>query len=180
MGNSEIIYCRTTNDGELQEILRLQQKNLFNTLSINEKKQEGFVTISHSFALLKEMSAVCPHILAKANGKVIGYILCMHPRFAGEILMLEPMFKEIEKVLPNHTKYMVMGQICIDKAYRNKGIFRKLYLKMTQALGAEFDAIVTEVDTKNQRSLKAHYAIGFEHLKTHKSKGRNWAMIILK
>ncbi len=180
MSNSPIIYCRTTTDRELQEILRLQQKNLIAGLSMEEQKQEGFVTVAHSFDLLKKMGAVCPHIIAKVNEKVIGYTLCMHPRFAGEISLLEPMFREIDKVLPKHTKYMVMGQICIDKAYRNKGLFRMLYQKMVQALGTEFEAIVTEVDTNNLRSLKAHHAIGFEHLKTHKSEGKTWELVVLK
>ncbi|MBT8308153.1 MAG: GNAT family N-acetyltransferase, partial [Maribacter sp.] len=69
---------------------------------------------------------------------------------------------------------------CIDKAYRNKGLFRMLYQKMVQALGTEFEAIVTEVDTNNLRSLKAHHAIGFEHLKTHKSEGKTWELVVLK
>ena len=39
----------------------------------------------------------------------------MHPKFSNEIDILKPMFKEINSVVPHDEKYMVMGQICIDK-----------------------------------------------------------------
>ncbi len=175
-----VSYKRAGTKYELQQILELQQYNLSTYLSEEECLREGFVTISHSFDLLKKMNDVCPHIIAKDENKVIGYALCMHPQFSEEIDLLKPMFQALRTIFSKHEKYIVMGQICIAKDYRKMGIFRSLYHTMKEVLEPEFKSIVTEVNRSNQRSLNAHYSIGFRHLKTHKSKGRSWELIVLK
>ena len=174
-----ITYQRATSDEELQQILELQQQNLPTVISSQEKKNEGFVTVSHTFEILKEMNDVCAHIIAKSEGRVIGYALCMHPKFADDITVLRPMFDEIETTLPKTENYITMGQICIDKAFRKQGIFRKLYETMQTSIRPEFGTIITEVDTKNTRSLQAHYAVGFIDIKTYRSGGQDWKLIRL-
>lgn len=168
------------NKKELEQILSLQKENLPGALSKKEIAKEGFVTIAHSFDLLDAMNKVCPHIIAKEEEKVIGYALCMHPKFGNEIDILKPMFKEISAVLSRDEKYMVMGQICIDKTYRKMGLFQKLYKNMQDAIKPDFNCIITEVDALNKRSLNAHLAIGFVELKTYASDGRKWHLIALK
>lgn len=168
------------NSLELQQILSLQKANLPKVLSKKEIAKEGFVTIAHSFDLLDAMNKVCPHIIAKENDRVIGYALCMHPKFANKIDILKPMFKEIDAVLPGGEKYMVMGQVCVDKAYRKMGVFHKLYKKMQDVIKPDFDCIITEVDASNKRSLNAHLAIGFLELRTYSSNGRKWHLLALK
>ncbi|WP_425234828.1 GNAT family N-acetyltransferase [Ulvibacterium sp.] len=174
-----VIYKRTSEEDELIQILGLQRQNLPVSLSMEEKYREGFVTVSHSFDQLKEMHQVCPHIIAKDKNRVIGYALCMHPMFAKTVPVLRPMFHEIETMVSRDEKYMVMGQICIHKAYRKKGVFRKLYQTMKTELSPEYPTIITEVDTKNQRSLKAHYAVGFKDLKRYHSVNQEWQLISL-
>lgn len=172
-----IKYYRCSTVKELEQILELQQRNLFANVSEEERKKEGYVTVVHNFEILKKMNDVCSHIIAKDGEKVVGYALCMHPKFSGEIEVLIPMFREIDAVIPKDKKYLAMGQICVDKAYRKKGIFRKLYETMKAETQAEFVSIITEVDAKNIRSLNAHYAIGFKHLKTYSSGGQDWELI---
>jgi len=168
------------NKKELEQILSLQKENLPSALSKKEIAKEGFVTIAHSFDLLDAMNKVCPHIIAKEEEKVIGYALCMHPKFGSEIDILKPMFKEISFVLSRGEKYMVMGQVCIGKAYRKMGLFQKLYKKMQDVIKPDFNCIITEVDALNKRSLNAHLAIGFVELKAYTSNGRKWHLIALK
>lgn len=180
MSKSIIRYCRSKTDKELHQILGLQQKNLFANITDEERKLEGFLTVEHTFDLLKKMNEACPHVIAKINDKMIGYALCMHPQFSTEIAVLRSMFDEIEVINPKPGKYVAMGQICLDKDYRKQGIFRSLYRTMSDSLKPEFDAIITEVDTKNIRSINAHYAVGFKHLKSYNSEGHDWELIILK
>lgn len=176
-----IIYTTATTDEELHQILVLQRKNNPQEISSEEKKTEGFVTVQHSFDLLKEMNDASPHVLSKENDIVVGYALCMHPKFRNSIAILKPMFAEIDRVIqPNMSEnYVVMGQVCIDKVYRGKGVFRKLYSKMQQVIKPEFSTIITEVVTTNTRSLKAHYKIGFKKLSTYKANGDYWDLIYL-
>ena len=179
MQNNEIIYCRASTDEELNQILRLQKQNLPRALSSSEKENEGFVTVDHTFEILKQMNDYCPHVIAKDGNQVVGYTLCMHPKFADEIDILKPMFIEIEKILPANSKFMVMGQVCVDKHYRKRGVFRGLYSFMKQELKGTFYKIITEIDVKNIRSLNAHLAIGFTVLKEFYSDNTDWVMVSL-
>jgi len=175
-----IHYSRATSHQELQQILELQSSNLRSAVSSKESQEEGFVSVVHTLDLLERMNAIAPHIVAKDGDKVTGYALCMHPAFADEISMLKPMFNRVYKLLGPDHKYMIMGQICIAKQFRGKGIFRGLYNAMAEALIPAYDSIITEVDADNQRSLHAHYAIGFEEMEVYRSGGRIWHLIQLK
>lgn len=171
---------RVQNRLELEQILSLQRENSPSALSMKEMEQEGFLTATHTLNLLDRMNKVCPHIIAKKNGKVIGYALCMHPKFCNEIELLKPMFEEINSVLSPGEKYMVMGQVCIQKEYRKMGVFQNLYKKMQDVIKANYNSIITEVDALNKRSLNAHFAVGFIELKTYYSNGRKWHLLVLK
>jgi hypothetical protein len=165
---------------ELEQILSLQEENIPDALSMKEMEEEGFLTVTHTLDLLDGMNKVCPHIIAKENGKVIGYALCMHPKFGNEIELLKPMFEEINSVLSPGEKYMVMGQVCIHKEYRKMGVFPNLYKKMQDVIRTNYNCIITEVDALNKRSLNAHFAVGFIELKTYNSNGRQWHLLALK
>jgi hypothetical protein len=183
-----ITYTRSTSEEELNQILRLQQCNLPNSVSEAAQNTEGFVTVQHDLQLLKAMQDTCPHILAKDGNTVVGYALSMHPDFGDSIAVLKPMFAEINSVKHSAStalrltleRFIVMGQICIDKSYRKQGIFRNLYKTMRDHLLPPFLAIITEVDAKNDRSLKAHYAVGFEDLARYTAGGQEWVLICLK
>lgn len=173
----KISYKRAITDEELHEILELQRKNISSLISEEEKQKEGFVTVQHDFDTLKSMNEVCAHSLAIYNSSVIGYALSMVKAFKYDIAILIPMFKEIENCVDSNLSYITMGQICIDKAFRKQGVFRGLYNAMKEHVKHEFDVIITEVDKKNTRSLNAHYAIGFELLKTYKSNNQEWVLL---
>jgi GNAT superfamily N-acetyltransferase len=180
-----ITYGKAESDDDLEHILALQKKNLAHAIASEEEiAEEGFVTVSHTLDLLKEMNDLCAHIVAKYEDRVVGYALCMHTKFADDIDILKPMFEQIDILMPSRDKYIIMGQICIDKAFRKRGIFRKLYETMQSHVKPKgFDAILTLVDAKNTRSVQAHYAVGFELLKAYEddsSKPRTWMLIGLK
>ena len=175
-----MIHFKTASTNEeLKQILALQQENLPEAISEEEQKLEGFVTVRHTFDLLNRMNDVCAHIIAIYEGKVVGYSLCMHPKFEDEIEVLQPMFTEIKNVVPVGEHFIVMGQICIDKGYRKQGVFRKLYETMLEEIQPGFDSIITEVDLINNRSLQAHFAVGFKLLSRYNSGGQDWALISL-
>lgn len=175
-----ITYKQASTLEELEQILALQQLNLINNISAEERKNEGFLTVEHDMDILKAMNDVCGHIIAVEDDKVVGFALCMHPKFADEIEVLRPMFEEINKVVENQNGYMAMGQICVAKSHRGRGVFRNLYLTMKEKLPAGFDTIITEVEGKNTRSLAAHAAIGFKTIKIYPSGEKEWHLIVLQ
>ena len=171
------IYKRADSNEELIQMLELQRSNIPTTLSEEEKQNEGFVTVQHTFEILKAMNDICAHTIAAHHNKVIGYALSMDKSFSETIDVLKPMFDIIERHT-NNSNYIVMGQICVDKAYRKQGVFRQLYKTMKMELEPLFDVIITEVDKKNTRSLQAHYAIGFKVLYSYRSNNQDWEILI--
>ncbi|RNC92864.1 MAG: GNAT family N-acetyltransferase [Allomuricauda sp.] len=175
-----IAYKQAKTEKEVHEILALQQLNLPKNLTETEIEEEGFLTVEHDFDLLKKMNDACPHTLAIAEERVVGYALSMHPKFATEIEVLKPMFTEINTVILTSADYIIMGQICVAKAFRGQGVFRGLYRNMQQFLSPHFSRIITEVDTKNTRSMRAHAALGFKELKRYAADGKEWSLIVLE
>jgi len=173
-----IIFTKTSNTAELEQILQLQQRNLPKQLSEEEKKTQGFVTVEHDLNILSKMHDFHPHIIAKDKDKVVAYALSMSTTFKSEIPVLIPMFNELNK-LQTDPNFIVMGQICVDKAYRGKGIFRGLYTTMATTFSNKFKSIITEIDSTNTRSLQAHEAIGFKKVCEYKSGKQLWKVVSL-
>jgi ribosomal protein S18 acetylase RimI-like enzyme len=71
-----------------------------------------------------------------------------------------------------------MGQICIDKAFRGQGIFDKLYAGHKEIYSQNYDCIVTEVATRNTRSLRAHQRVGFNTIHKHTDETDDWEVMV--
>ncbi|MDO5978626.1 GNAT family N-acetyltransferase [Flavivirga spongiicola] len=181
---AQIVYKRAETEEELQQILDLQQVNIKLLLSNDTIKAEGFVSVKHTFDVLKRMNDACPHIIATHKGKVIGYALCMLNAFRNDVPTLIPMFEYMDSIIASKNLstlcYLIMGQVCIDKAYRKQGIFKRLYQYFKTELESDFDAVITEVNSKNIRSSEAHRAVGFSILDVHTEAGEDWELIIWK
>lgn len=173
-----IEFTTATTSDELLQILSLQKNNLKSAVSELEKIYEGFVTVEHDYELLKRMNDLCAHVIAKDKDKVVGYALSMDPSFGDDIMVLKPMFHELEE--RKIKDFIVMGQICVAKTHRKQGIFRGLYYTMQKTYATTRAQIITEVDATNTRSLGAHLAVGFEKICTYHSFGQDWKLISLK
>lgn len=174
-----IVYDKVSSIEEIQQILELQKANLPENLKNGRKDAAGFVTVEHTLEVLTRMNHVLPHTVAKSEGKVIGYALSMTVDFVDEFAVLKPMFFEINKIFPDE-KYVVMGQICIDKAFRKKGVFKGLYAFMKNKICLHrYKFIITEIDLKNRPSIKAHESVGFINLKEYQFGDNSWRIVAL-
>ena len=178
-----ITLTTVTTTKELEEILALQQCNLQQNIDAKEMQTQGFVTMIHNIDVLQKMHSLAPSIIAKDHDKVVGYALVMLRECSELVPGLEPMFKSFESLeyqgkSLNQYSFYVMGQICIDKQYRRTGLFDQLYHKHKEIYSGKFDFIVTEVATRNQRSLRAHERVGFETLKIYRDELDEWAVIL--
>ena len=177
-------YCTATTEEDLRQILSLQQQNTEAAISSQEARSQGFVTVKHDFELLKALNEPYPHIIAKDASQVVGYTLVMLRKFAANVPVLLPMFQQLDgivykgKSLKDST-YFVMGQVCIAKNYRGQGLFKGLYHKMREEMADKFDYIITEVATRNTRSMAAHRKVGFDTAKIYSvEEGEEWAVVI--
>ena len=180
---TDIYYRAAQSAADLQQILDLQQRNLEPSVSPDEVTSDGFVTVQHDLDLLTAMNDVQPHAVAVSGGQVIGYALSMLPSFEQRIPILKPMCqmlaslrKQGEPMLQG--SYMIMGQICVAKAARGRGVPYGLYECLRQLYADQYSSLVTEVSLRNPRSLHVHRRVGFELLQRYTDPdGEVWDLI---
>lgn len=178
-------------DEDLRQILDLQGANLRETLDAPERASQGFVSLRHDLGLLREMNDPWPHIVATttdARGEeiVVAYALVMLERFRGRLPLLDPMFERLDTLSfrgrpLREWRWYMMGQICVAKAHRGRGIVERLYEGHRAQMASSFDLTVTEIDRANTRSMRAHARAGFETIDEYRSDdGREWAVIAMR
>ncbi len=171
-------------DRELHQILELQQKNLACNNSPEVVESQGFVTVEHTFELLKRMNDAIPQTIGKDGDQLTGYALVMLKEFRPFIPVLEPMFALFADIMYegkslSEYNYYVMGQICVAEEYRGQGIFDRMYQHQRKQFSSRFDLCITDVVTRNQRSLNAHTRVGFETVHEFDDPwGTRWAIIV--
>lgn len=179
-----ITYSTSQTIQQLQAILALQKENLERNISSSELNKEGYVTAEHNLDLISKMNKPYAHIIATDAEELVGYALVMTRAFSKNIPVLVEMFDQIDDQsyrngLLGDSNYVVMGQICIAKAYRGRGIFYGLYNHMREIYSSKFEYLITMVAERNQRSLHAHYKAGFCPLHEYNSHGEHWHIILL-
>jgi len=183
---NEIKFTVAKNDEDLKQILALQKLNYKAYLAPEEAVSQGFVSIEHEFPLLKDMNADYPHIIAKSGDKIVGYALVMLRKFGDKVDVLLPMFERINVLdwkgkSMNECSYFIMGQVCVAKAFRGKGVFSGLYAEMQERMKGDFDYLVTEVASRNTRSMRAHEKVGFELMLNYSVEGEEeWNIVLLE
>ncbi len=164
-----ITYKLSDSTAELAGILKLQKENLARNLSAAEIQSQGFVTVDHSYDQLKKLNDFEKHLIAKDNDAVVGYVLAMTQQSKFDLPVLVPMFELFENILYENKKisacnYLVIGQVCVSKAYRGMGIFDRSYAAYKKFYSHTYDFAITEIAASNTRSLNAHKRIGFKDI----------------
>jgi ribosomal protein S18 acetylase RimI-like enzyme len=197
MTSASFVVDAVSSDEDLQQILDLQAKNLPKNISQEEAQSEGFVTIEHDFDLLKRMNSPHPHIVARdaRTTQVIGYALVMLPTFRTDIPFAAPMVDQIEQVVyqgqrldsssnnkkDNKDMFVVVGQLCVDKAFRGLGVSSAMYREYQRRMEPHFHNVVTVVSSRNDRSMRAHEKVGFQVVRRYGASqdGHDWVIVLL-
>lgn len=177
-----VVTTVETNE-ELQEILELQQQNHIQNIDEMEMETQGFVTLKYDISVLQQMHNLAPSVVAKENNRVAGYALVMLKECRDLFPPLESMFSTLDLLTYenkplNEYRFYIMGQVCIDKKFRRTGLFDQLYQKHKENYAGRFDFVVTEVSTRNHRSLRAHKRVGFEIIDSYNDDMDEWAVVL--
>ena len=172
----------TTRD-ELLQIHQLNQDNIRKNLNAEEQIREGFVSWLYPLKLLEQMHNLAPAIIIKNGDKVIAYALATLMEASPFHSDLETMFHNLKQVQYKGRslfsyRFYCMGQICVAKEYRGKGLVNNLYQKHKEIYSSFYEFILTEISTKNLRSIKAHEKIGFTTIYTYKDAMDEWNVVI--
>ena len=172
-----------TTQEELDQIHQLNQLNLRYNIGEQEKVQEGFVSWLYPPVLLKQMHDLAPSVIVKDGSQVAGYALTTLKEARAFHPDLETMFHNLESVNYKNKplfdyNFYCMGQICVAKDYRGRGVANMLYQKHKELYSKTFDFILTEIATGNLRSIKAHEKVGFISIYTYKDAVDEWSVVI--
>ena len=168
---------------DLQDILALQRENLRDHVSPEDARSEGFVTVAHTLESLEQMHALAPSVIAREGDALAGYALTMPLEARDAAPVLAPMFALFDGLVWQgrplaESRYYVMGQVCVARAFRGQGVFDALYRGHREAYAKRFDFMVTEIATRNTRSMRAHARVGFQVLTTYRDDLDEWAVVL--
>jgi predicted GNAT superfamily acetyltransferase len=181
-----ITLAISNTDKDLLEILDLQSQNLLQSLTKDESQSQGFVTVSHTLEDLKKLNDYEQHLIIKDDDKIIGYLLAMTKNSKNDIPVLVPMFEIFNKIfykdkLVSAYNYLVVGQVCIAKDYRGRGLLDEIYTAFKQRFKEKYDLAITGIALSNQRSINAHKRIGFFEIHRYTDLNKvEWSVVILE
>lgn len=165
---------------DLPRIIELQRANL--EANVRDPANQGFVTVVHTLDVLERMHAAAPSVVARDEGGLAGYALVMLQECAPLLPVLQTMFTNLRTLTFRgrplaELRWYVMGQVCVAERQRGRGVFDALYAAHATHYSDAYDLVVTEVATRNARSLRAHARVGFETIDTYRDEVDEWAVI---
>ena len=169
-------------DQHLEEILALQRRYHARAVSAEVQSREGFVFAEHTLPLLRRMAAESPQAIAVSEGHVVGYCLSLPLSLQTEVPSLAPMFEQLRQCVYRGKplsayRFVVGGQVCVDREHRGKGLLARLYEQLRVSSGPDFDLCVTEIATRNRVSVRAHERMGFEIISTYSDPREEWVIV---
>jgi len=179
-------FTTVTEPHEVEMILALQAENHRDHVDAATAASDGFTSVRHEPAVLQEMNRTHPSAIALAAGQLAGYCLMMAQDFRDRVPVLQPMFNLLEglewrgEALAANSRWFVMGQVCVARAFRGMGAFDGLYHELRKVYAPQFDFTVTEISQRNPRSIRAHRRVGFETLHVHPDPitGELWEVVV--
>jgi GNAT superfamily N-acetyltransferase len=176
-----ITITTASTDQHFEEILALQRCYHTRVLPADVQAAEGFVYAEHTVPLLRRMAALSPQAIALADDRVVGYCLSLPHALRHEVASLEPMFVQFEHCSYRGTRlsdyrFIVGGQVCVDRSHRGQGLLARLYEQIRQAAPG-YDLCVTEIADRNVPSLRAHEKMGFEVIATYRDASEDWSIV---
>jgi GNAT superfamily N-acetyltransferase len=182
MTSSDTLFARPAREDDLPAILTLQRQNLPAALTRDEVASEGFVTVVHTLEILQQMHRMAPSVIVRDGETLAGYALTMPLACRAFLPVLEPMFRLFDvlswrgRPLSSYRSY-VMGQVCVAREYRGRGVFPALYRGHAELYARDHDLVVTEISAHNGRSLRAHEKVGFFELGRHRDATDDWLVV---
>jgi GNAT superfamily N-acetyltransferase len=176
------LVTTASTDAHLEGILALQRRNHVHAVAADVQDREGFVFVEHTLPLLATLRAASPQAIALVDDRVIGYCLSLPPSLQDRVPILAPMVEQFGRCawrglpLAQH-RYVVGGQVCVDRDFRGQGLLARLYDQLRVCLATTTDLCVTEIATRNRVSVRAHEKMGFEPIAEYDDGREQWVIV---
>lgn len=169
---------------DLKRIIALQKANLPTALTPEQEAEQGFVSATHDLETLAAMNETAASVIAKDGTNLAGYALAMTRAYSKRVPLLTPTFEFQDqlvyqgKTLDEHD-YIVMGQVCVDKAYRGQKLVDRMYKYFRACYSPHYPLLVTSISPRNARSRRVHQRCGFIELGEFTAPdGHEWIIVV--
>ena len=167
---------------ELRQIAQLSAANQVANITAETKEKEGFVSWLYSTDILTRLHTIIPSVIAMDGDKLAGYAISLTKECAAIYPSLATMLEYTATVTYkgsplSEQSFYIMGQICVDIAYRGQNVVNQLYEFHKEQFSSRYDMLVTEISVSNPRSLKAHKKAGFNIIDTHRDPDGEWDLV---
>lgn len=152
---------------DLIQIKHLNQENLKNNLSQRDRLKYGFLTLEYDIELLLKVNNIEKTIVAKNGNKIVAYAIVINKTAYGLNKLFDDLIDRVNNLKYNKTNlykidYALVGQLCISKDYRGKGLVKEIYKFFKKEYSKKYKYLVTDIDERNTRSLNAHLKNKFQ------------------
>ncbi len=145
---------------DIPGVLSLHRKYHIDTIAESDKA-DGFVTTLLNRELLLELIKENGLVVAVEDNLIIGFVMSASWEYCSKWPMFQHMIKDLESLryqghtltVENSYQY---GPVCIDKKFRGKGVLEGLFEFARLVMEEQYPFLVTFVNVKNPRSVKAH------------------------
>ena len=174
-----MIY-RNATIADIPQLQQLQQK--YHVSSIREEdKKNGFVTTLFTSEQFQELIERENGISLACDGDTLaGYAMAGSWDFWSKWPLFQQMIADLPNVsfqgqtLSTQNSYQY-GPVCIDMAYRGKGVLESLFRYSTSQMNSRYPILITFINQINERSFAAHTRkVGLEVIKTFSFNGNNY------
>ena len=167
---------------ELIQIAQLSAANQVANITAETKEKEGFVSWIYTTDILTRLHAIIPSVITMDGDKLAGYSISLTKECAAIYPSLDSMLEYAATVTYKgrpltEQSFYIMGQICVDIAYRGQGVVNRLYEFHKEQFSSRYNMLVTEISVNNPRSLKAHKKAGFDIIDTHQDQDGEWDLV---
>jgi GNAT superfamily N-acetyltransferase len=175
---------RKAKEMDLLYVEALQKATHLKSVNDAEKEQQGFVSVETDIPLLSQINGDIGILVAEADERIVGYEVPLGLEHAAQIPLLDPFVERFTRLDYEGQKigayrWVIEGQINVDKAYKRQGIAEELHRNFVEMLRGKYDLIVTEISDQNPRSLHVHTKkLGLSVVDEYNAEGRNWYVLL--
>jgi hypothetical protein len=154
------VNLRRAQRADWDRMLSLQEANLVWNLDEGQRSR-GFLSARFSGEDFRAMNDSGAVVVAQDGDALAGYACASSREFNANVPIIAAMMQELGRLSflgrALHTPATIIyGPVCVDHAYRGKGVFRGLIGALKQELRGRFESAVGFIAKSNPRSLAAH------------------------
>lgn len=145
---------------DFSDILKLQATSFIDNLS-TEDLTDGFLSAEFTCPQLGEIANDVALLVASDKGRILGYLCTCSCDYYKQVPLLATMIRSLDSILYlgkplSSYNLFIYGPVCIDKAYRGRGLLRGLYEVLQGEVSGKFEVGTAFVSKDNSHSLAAH------------------------